>query len=46
MSWSISRIRIWRCPRCRRCPRVTRSPASTWSYGCARSAEIYPELLI
>src|SRR4249919_955305 len=25
MSWSISRIRIWRCPRCRRCPRATRS---------------------
>ena len=25
--------------RCRTCPRATRSPASTWSCGCARSAE-------
>ena len=25
--------------RCRTCPKATRSPASTWSCGCARSAE-------
>jgi Fe2+ or Zn2+ uptake regulation protein len=41
-SWSTFRIRIWCCRRCRRCRRVTRSPASTWSSGCARSAEFYP----
>ena len=25
--------------RCRKCPKATRSPGSTWSCGCARSAE-------
>ena len=39
-SWSISPIRIWCCRRCRKCRKVTRSPASTWSCGCARSAEL------
>src|SRR5712664_227254 len=39
-NWSTFRIRIWCCRRCRKCPRVTRSPGSTWSCGCARSADV------
>ena len=32
--------RISCCRRCRKFRRATRSPASTWSCGCARSAEL------
>src|SRR5579883_1998118 len=39
-SWSTFPTRTWRCPRCPMCPMATRSPASTWSYACARSAEL------
>src|SRR5260370_14623647 len=38
-SWSTFRTRTSCCRRCRKCPKATRSPASTWSCGCARSAE-------
>src|SRR5450755_4241477 len=44
-NWSTFRIRIWCCRRCRKCPRVTRSPGSTWSSGCARSAEFYQRVV-
>src|SRR2546430_3622181 len=38
-NWSTFRIRIWFCRKCRKCPKATRSPGSTWSSGCARSAD-------
>src|SRR5581483_4635155 len=40
-SWSTSKTRIWCCRRCPKCPRATRSPGSTWSCGCARSADLH-----
>src|SRR5664279_4320483 len=45
-NWSTFRTRIWCCRRCRKCPKATRSPGSTWSCGCARSAEPFSDLRI
>src|SRR5712671_898289 len=44
-SWSTFPIRTSCSRRCRKCLMATRSPASTWSCGCARSAEGFTPLV-